>query len=364
MMRKKQQGDCMKANAMMTEPNQFPTQIETVDELEEWLSKPAPGVSETLARREGDILILGVGGKMGPTLARMAKRASEAAGVPRKVIGVARFSEPGLREKLERHGVETIAADLLNRAVLDQLPDAPNVIFMAGRKFGSTGQEWLTWAMNVYLPGLVAERFRNARIVVFSTGNVYPLVPVESGGAQESDPPGPVGEYAQSCLGRERIFEHFSHQYGTPVLIARLNYAVETRYGILLDVAQKVWAGIPIPLAMGYVNVIWQGDANGWMLRCLDHCQCPPAVLNITGNQTLSIRLLAKAFGERFGREPVFAGEESPTALLSNASRAAGLFGPPQVTVEQVAEWVAHWIERGGPTYNKPTHYEARDGKF
>ncbi len=348
----------------MTARPPFPSRIESVTELEDLLSTPASGVAETLAHLEGDILILGVGGKMGPTLARMAQRASAAAGVTRQVIGVSRFSEAGLREALERRGVETIAADLLDRAALERLPDAPNVVFMAGRKFGSTGQEWLTWAMNVYLPGMVAERFRNSRIVVFSTGNVYPLVPVASGGARETDPPGPVGEYAQSCLGRERMFEYGSQQHGTPVLIARLNYAVETRYGILLDVAQKVRAGIPIPLAMGYVNVIWQGDANGWILRCFDHCQSPPAVLNITGTETLSIRRLAEAFGERLGQAPVFEGEENATALLSNASRAAGLFGPPQVAVEQAAEWVAHWLEQGGPTHNKPTHYEARDGKF
>ncbi len=342
----------------------LPKTISTVDELEEILSRPTPGAIDTMKRLEGDLMLLGVGGKMGPTLARMAKRASDEAGIKRRVIGVSRFSAPGLSEELNRHGIETISCDLLDRQALNDMPDVPNVIYMTGRKFGSTGNEGLTWAMNVYLPGMVAERFRDSRIVVFSSGNIYPFTPVESGGPTETDSIGPVGEYAQSCLGRERMFEYFSGEYGTSVAVLRLNYAVETRYGILLDVAQKVFNGVPIPLAMGYVNLIWQGDANAQTLQALDLCASPAKILNIAGPEILSIRKLAQAFGERFGKEPVFDGTENETALLNNAGQSCRLFGPPSVPIERVIGWVAHWVEMGGSTLDKPTHYEQRDGKF
>lgn len=338
--------------------------LNSVEELEERLSRPTPEVVQLFRELQGDLLVLGVAGKMGPTLARMARRAMDEAGNIAKVIGVARFSQPEMRERLEQVGVQTIACDLLDPEAVQRLPDAPNLVFMAGMKFGTTGAEPLTWAMNTVAPAHVANRFRQSRLVVFSTGNVYPLVPVTSGGATEETPPQPVGEYAQSALGRERVFQHFSMRYGTPAVIYRLNYAVELRYGIVLDVAQKVWAGEPVPLAMGCANVIWQGDACAWALRCLSLAQSPPLVLNATGPETLSIRYLARRLGELMGREPRFEGIEAETALLSNASKAHRLFGYPTVAVDTVIQWVAHWVMQGHPTLNKPTHYEVRDGRF
>ncbi|MEW6238329.1 MAG: epimerase [Candidatus Omnitrophota bacterium] len=342
----------------------YPPVIETEEELEEILSRPDAGVIDALSRLDGDLILLGAGGKMGPTLALMARRAFVAAGTDKRVIGVSRFSEPGLRERLERNGVETIAGDLLDREFLGQLPEARNVIFMAGRKFGSTGQEWLTWAMNVYLPGLAAERFRHSRIAAFSTGNVYPLVAPASGGSVETDVPAPIGEYAQSCLGRERIFQHFSQLHKTPGVLLRLNYAVEMRYGALMDIAKKVYEQTPIPLAMGYVNVIWQGDANRWALRSLSLCETPFRILNIAGPEIVSIRWLAQRFGDKFAKNPIFHGEEAETALLNNPAQAVNLFGTPSVSIERIIGWAAHWILSNGPMYDKPTHYEQRDGKF
>jgi len=342
----------------------YPPAIDSEKELEELLSRPDAGVIETLSRLDGDMILLGVGGKMGPTLARMAKRAFAAAGVPKRVIGVSRFSEPGVRERLENYGVETIAGDLLDRDFLGQLPEAKNVIFMAGRKFGSTGQEWLTWAMNVYLPGLAGQRFRHSRIAAFSTGNVYPLVAPASGGSVESDVPAPIGEYAQSCLGRERMFQYFSELYKTPGVLLRLNYAVEMRYGVLMDIAKKVYEQTPIPLAMGFVNLIWQGDANRIALRSLSLCETPFRPLNIAGPDIISVRWLAQRFAEKFGKTPLFQGEESETALLNNPAQAVGLFGAPSASVERMIGWAAQWILSKGPMYDKPTHYEQRDGKF
>jgi nucleoside-diphosphate-sugar epimerase len=344
---------------------QEPDRIETEEELESRLAEPTPELVADLRATSGDFLILGVGGKMGPSLAHLARRALDAAGQEtRRVIGVARFSEPGLRERLEGWGIHTLAADLLAPGALESLPDAPNVIFMAARKFGSTGHEAQTWAMNTFLPGLVARRFSRSRIVAFSTGNVYPLVPVAGGGCTEQDPVGPVGEYAQSCLGRERMFEYGSVEYGTPVTLLRLNYAVELRYGVLLDIAQKVQAGAPIDLSMGYVNVIWQGDANGVALRAFAVAQSPPKVVNLTGPETLAVRQLAMRLGDLLGNRPVFAGSEGATALLNNAAQCAHRFGPPRVPVERVLRWVAHWVAIGGRTLNKPTKFQVRDGKF
>ncbi len=338
--------------------------ISTEEELEENLSRPAPEVIRDLAGLKGDLLILGVGGKMGPTLARMARRALDEAGSRRAVIGAARFSDPRARETLEACGVRALPCDLLEREQVDRLPDAGAVVFMAGMKFGTTGAEAATWATNAYLPGLVAERYRNVPTVVFSTGNVYPLVPVSGGGATEETPTAPVGEYAQSALGRERVFEHFSLRHGTPVAIYRLNYAVELRYGVLLDVARKVHAGAPIDLRMGHANVIWQGDANAIALRCLAAARTPPLVLNVTGPETVSIRRAAARFGELLGRAPVLQGKEEDTALLSNAAQAVRLFGPPAVPVDRAIGWIAHWVKAGGRTLSKPTHFETRDGKF
>jgi nucleoside-diphosphate-sugar epimerase len=338
--------------------------IESEAELDEFLSRPYPEDQEAIRALEGDLLILGVGGKMGPSLAIRAARAAEQAGLRRRIIGVSRFSDAALRRQLEAAGVETLSADLLDFDGLARLPDAPNVIFMAARKFGSTGDEALTWAMNALLPARVAERYRQARIVAFSSGNVYPFVPVDSGGATEQTPPGPVGEYGQSVLARERLFEYQSRRYGTPVVLLRLNYAVELRYGVLVDLARKVYSREPIDVTMGHVNVIWQGDANSVCLRSFSLCQSPPAVLNLTGPGTLSVRKLAIDFGRRFGIEPVFTGREAETALLNNASRCHALFGLPRVTLDEMLDAVAHWITAGGRLLDKPTHFEVRNGRF
>ena len=317
-----------------------------------------------LSRVEGDILILGAAGKMGPTLARMARRAADAARLKRRVIAVSRFGSGGARERLEQWGVQTIAADLLDEAQLAALPDAPNVIYMAGMKFGATGQEPLTWAMNTLLPALVAKRYAQSRIVAFSTGNVYGLSPVSRGGSLEGDLLNPAGEYAMSCVGRERMFEHFSRTLGTKVCIYRLNYACEMRYGVLMDLGRKVWEGKPVDLGMGHFNVIWQGDANATALQCLEHAASPPSVVNVTGLETLSTRSICERFGQLMGKSPVFVGEEAGDALLSNASLSQRLFGRPRVDVERMIQWAADWIERGGESLNKPTHFEVRDGKF
>ena len=338
--------------------------IHTEPQLEFYLSEPTSAVVEAVAALKGDILILGVGGKMGPTLAKQAKLAVERAGIAKKVIGVSRFSTPGVREDLHAAGIETITADLLSESSLQNLPEIENVILMAGRKFGSTDNESLTWAMNGYMPGRVAEKLRDSRLVVFSTGNVYPLTPISHGGATECSPVAPIGEYAQSCLSRERICTHFSSQFGTPMAILRLNYAIDLRYGILLDIAEKVYAEDKISLEMGNVNVIWQGDANAVALRAFAHCQSPPLVLNVTGPETVSIRYLASRFGEIFNKSPHFAGEAASTALLSNAARCHHLFGYPRVSLGQMIEWVAEWVRIGGPTLHKPTYFEVRDGKF
>jgi len=343
------------------DPFDLPERFADVAALEEFLSRPSQALVDDLRRLDGDLLILGVGGKMGPTLARMAKRAAP----EKRIIGVARFGEAGLREKLEGWGIETITCDLLDRDAVAALPRLVNVVFMAGRKFGSSGAEELTWAMNTWVPSVVAESFPQARTVAFSTGNVYPFAPVAGPAPTEATAPGAAsGEYGISCLGRERMFQYFSGVHGTPGRLIRLNYAVEMRYGVLHDVAARVWSGAPIELAMGYVNVIWQGDANAQALRALLHCTTPTTPLNVSGLERLSIRELAGAFGARFGRRPAFAGEEAETALLTDASQAARLFGPPLVPLERAIAWTADWIERGMPTLSKPTHYDARDGKF
>lgn len=342
----------------------WPSVVSDEEQLEDLLSAPSPEVVAALGELKGDLLILGVGGKIGPSLARMAKRASDAAGMARRIMGVALFESDRARADLEQHGIESIHGDLLDRAFLESLPDVPNVLFLAGMKFGSVENLPLTWAINCYLPGLVAERYRQSRIVAFSTGCVYPLVPIASGGSRETDPPQPVGEYAQSCLGRERMFQYASRTHGTPVTLIRLNYAVEMRYGVLVDIAQKVFAGEPVDLRMGHVNVIWQGDVNAMVLRSLLLCQSPANILNVTGPEIVSVRWLAEQFGALFGREPRFLNQESDTALLSNAARAFGLFGYPQVPLEVLIRWTADWIANGRPLLQKPTHFEVRNGKF
>jgi nucleoside-diphosphate-sugar epimerase len=337
--------------------------IATEADLDDRLSEPTPEVIDTLARLPGDVVVLGVAGKMGPTLARMARRASDLAGVRRSVIGVARFTAGG-RDELEAHGVETVPCDLLDEAAVARLPDAENVVFMAGMKFGSTGNESATWAMNSYLPGVVCRKYRRSRIVAFSTGNVYGLAPVAGGGSREADAPNPVGEYAMSCLGRERVFEHFSRTFGVPMAFIRLNYACELRYGVLVDVARRVWAGEPVELGMGHLNTIWQGDANAMALRAFDHLATPPWVVNVTGPGVLSIRDLAEQFGTVFGKPVHFTGTESGTALLSNARIGLERLGAPRVPVGQLIEWIADWVAHGGRSLGKPTHFESRDGKF
>jgi nucleoside-diphosphate-sugar epimerase len=339
---------------------QLPDRFEDVGQLEEVMSRPSQALIEALRNVPGDIMVLGVGGKMGPTLARMAKRAAPG----KRVVGVARFSQPGLREELSAHGVECIEADLLSRDALAALPDAANIVFMAGRKFGSTGSEWLTWAMNAHVPALVAERFAASRIVTFSTACVYPFVSTASEGATEDMPPtAPSGEYANSCVARERMFEHFSHQYQTPGRLLRLSYAIDMRYGVLHDVAQKVLHRQAIDLAMGHANIIWQGEANDWALRSLAHCETPTAPLNLSG-PTIGIRSVAQALGERLGIEPVLRGQEAPTAWLVDCRKAFALFGPAQVSLDRMLDWTADWARRGGASLGKPTHYEARDGKY
>ena len=340
------------------------TEIKSVQELEEFLARPSESDIAAMGRRDGDLLILGVGGKMGPSLARRARRAAEKAGVRKKIIAVARFSDNQLRASLASEGIETLAVDLLQPGALSKLPDVPNVIFMAARKFGTTGSEDLTWAMNTFLPGLVAERYRASRIVAFSTGNVYPLRHAMEGGAIESTPVAPVSEYAQSALGRERMFEYGSRQWGTAVTILRLNYAIDLRYGVLLDIGTAVFERRPIDLHMALVNIIWQGDANSVCLRSFAHCQAPPLILNLTGPETLSVKFIAEEFGRRFNVQPTFISEEMPTALLSNAAKAHQMFGRPTVTPEQMIDWTSAWISTGGPRLNKPTHFEVRDGKF
>jgi nucleoside-diphosphate-sugar epimerase len=328
------------------------------------LLRPSDELIADMAKVKGDIIILGVGGKMGPSIARLAKEATDLAGVKRRIIGVSRFSEKGLRESLEEAGIETIAADLLEDDQLADLPDAANVLYLAGTKFGTTGKEPFTWAMNSYLPGRVAQKYRNSRIVVFSTGNVYPLTPVNAGGADERIYPEPVGEYAQSCLGRERLFQYYSSKNGTPLLIYRLNYANDVGYGVLLEIARSVNEGRTIDLGMGHVNVIWQGDANEWAIRCLNHCEAGGKLLNIAGPETAPVRWLANELGELLNKTPVFSGEEQATALLSNGAEAYRLFGYPKVSLKQMLILIAEWIKQGGKTINKPTHFQERDGKF
>ena len=332
--------------------------IKSIEQLEDMLSEPSEGVIETLGRLEGDIIILGVGGKMGPSLARMAKRAAP----DKKVIGVDLF--PAGDHGLPGLGIETIKCNLLDPEQLASLPDAPNVVFMAGMKFGSTGQEALTWAMNAFLPGMVAQKYSKSKIVAFSTGNIYGLAPIALGGPLESDPPNPTGEYATSALGRERIFEHFSRTLGIPTAIIRLNYANELRYGVLVDVAQKVWAGETIDVTMGHANVIWQGDAISMTLQAFAHVASPPFVVNVAGPELISIRRVAEEYGAIMGKQVTFTGTEAQDALLSNGRLGHKLFGCPKVSVGQMVAWIADWVMSGGASLGKPTHFESRDGKF
>jgi nucleoside-diphosphate-sugar epimerase len=343
---------------------ELPDYIEDEATLDELIARPGPGLVEAMRQLDGDIMVLGVGGKMGPTLARLAKRASEDAGVSRRVIGVSRFTRPELPRQLSEWGVEAVSCDLLDPEGRARLPDVANIVFMAGRKFGSAGAESTTWAMNAYLPGLVAARFPRSRFVVFSSGNIYHLTPVTRGGSTEEDATSPVGEYAQSVLARERLFEHFSREAGTPVTLIRLNYAIDLRYGVLYDVAQKVYQGQPVDVTMGHANVIWQGDANSYVLRSFALASSPPSILNVTGPETVSVRWAARRFAEHFGTQAIITGEEAPTALLNNAARCFSLFGYPSVPLDVMVRWIARWVAVGGSSLGKPTHFETRDGRF
>ena len=333
----------------------------TFEGLEDEISRPTEQDCELMRSLEGDVMVLGAGGKMGPSLARRARRAADQAGAPRRIMAVSRFDSEEIKCQLMALGIEAISCDLLDRAQLARLPDCPNVLFLAGRKFGSTDNLPLTWATNVLLPALVAQRFQGSRIVALSSGNVYPLV---ASPANEETPPGPVGEYAQSVLGRERMFEYFSARNGTRVALIRLNYAIDLRYGVLLDIGERVWRRRPVPLAMGAVNIIWQGDANSICLRTLALASSPPLVLNVTGPQALHVRWIAQCFGEIFGIEPIFEGIEARTALVSDASLCCRLLGLSRMSPERMIEMTAEWIRAGRPTLNKPTHFEVRDGAF
>ncbi len=342
----------------------LPNTIETVAQLDDLLSTPTPRVIEILNHLDGDFLILGAGGKMGPTLSRMIRRALDASASRRRVIAVSRFSNPANAAALHEWNIETINADLLDPAQLSALPDIANVVYMAGMKFGSTNQEPLTWAMNTFLPGLVCQKFHNSRIVAFSTGNIYGLAPVTSGGSVESDPLNPEGDYAMSCLGRERILDHFSRTLKIPISIIRLNYATELRYGVLVDLAKKIHANEPINLAMGNVNVIWQADANALSLCAFDRAASPPFILNVSGPELLSIRQLCQQLAHLLKKSVTFTGHESPSALLNNGQLAHHLYGYPRIPIQQILEWTANWVTQGGASLSKPTHFEARDGKF
>jgi nucleoside-diphosphate-sugar epimerase len=338
--------------------------VETELQLDELLTRPNQADIAFLKQLQGDVIILGAGGKMGPTLAKRFRRASDAAGESHRVLAVSRFQSGGAECELQRAGIETVSCDLLDPDQISALPRVENVLFLAGRKFGSAGDPDLTWAMNTIVPALVARHFRNSRIVAFSTGNVYPFVAVEQGGRLESDEPAPRGEYAQSCLGRERVFEYYSKQFQTPCLIFRLNYAIDLRYGVLVDIARHVYNGEPVDLSVPAVNVIWQGDANSYAMRALALCESPPRYLNVTGPETISVRRAAEHFAKRFRRQPQFIGESEGLALLSNAGACHAALGYPEISALQLMDWVAHWIELGGTSLNKLTKFQVTDGKF
>jgi len=344
---------------------QLPDHIRNENELDKILSRPTPDLVKMMKGLSGDIMILGAAGKMGVTLGLMAIRAIREAGLKRKVIAVDRFIDEKARDILMDHGVEIIRCDLLNRSEVSTLPLVPNVIYMAGRKFGTDQDQELSWAINVLAPGYVADHFKKSRIVVFSTGCVYPLVTPSRGGCTEEEPPAPVGEYAQSCLGRERVFSYYSKISGTRICIFRLNYAIDLRYGVLCDIGVSVYASRPVALSASHFNCIWQGDANRMALLCLDHCSNPPAILNITGAETISTRETAEKFAKHFGRRVSFSKTDVESKMyLSDSSTAMKLFGHPMVTANKMIDWQAGWLAGGGRILDKPTHFEITNGQF
>ncbi len=340
------------------------TAPQSEEELEERLSRPTRAVLDALAAAPGDVIVLGAGGKMGPSLTAMLARGVQELGDGRRITAVSRWSDAESATRLVRLGVKLVRGDLLEPASLAALPDAPNVVYLAGQKFGTRDAPHLTWMTNTVLAARAAERYRDARIVAFSTGNVYPLVPAAGGGSRETDALLPVGEYAMSCVGRERVFEDAAHRWGTRVALLRLNYAVDLRYGVLVDVAQRIAAGTPVDLSMGFVNCIWQGDANVAALRALPLASAPPFVRNVTGTERLSVRQVAQALGELLGRSPVLTGVEAPDALLSDTRRMRDCLGAPAVPEATLVAWVADWVGRGGRTLGKQTRFERRDGGF
>ncbi len=345
---------------MLLTRDSLPDTISDIAALDDLLCRPSQALIDDLAKADGDIMILGVAGKMGPTLAGLAKAALPG----RRVIGVARFSDANVKARLKARGIEPINCDLLDEAAVKTLPKAENIFFMAGRKFGAEGDLSLTWAMNAHVPALVAQAFRDSRIVAFSTGCVYPFVPVNGKGANEAVAPNPPGEYAQSCVGRERMFEYFSRKFATPGRLFRLNYAIDMRYGVLHDIATKILQGKPIDISLGHVNFIWQGDAAAQALRCLAHCDTPTSPINVSGHEILAVRDLAAKFGALLGRDPVIVGSEEPTAWLTDTSQAVRLFGLPIVDTERLIAWTADWVARSMPSLGKPTKYEVRDGRY
>lgn len=341
--------------------NELPQHIATVEQLDDFLSQPSGALIDYVGGLGGDIMVLGAGGKIGPTMARRAQRAVDAAGVKKRVFAV----DVAPLVELEKHGIDVMTCDMLDRQAVGKLPKAENIVYMVGRKFGSTGSEWLTWAMNVMVPHNVAEAFVDSRIAVFSTGCVYPVVDVcSSGGSVETDTLEPIGEYAMSCLGRERVFDYYAAEKGERVVQVRLNYALELRYGVLVDIATKVLKGEPVDVTTGFMNGIWQGDCCDQVLRSFDLAASPSEAINITGPETMSVRYLAHRFGELFGKEADIVGQENGKGYLSNATRANAIFGNPSVPIGKVIEWVAQWVKAGGENIGKATHFETQDGRY